>query len=280
MRRFSGIALYLIVFAAQAARGGTLAALDIDAGIGLDFGYNYTGLTLVSRPEGEYKQGYGVGGVGQFLFVDATYVEGSINFFFASTSLKYNETLKSYKGFAGDYNLSGVYIGLGLLLKYPFYVGKVTFFPLAGFETNLYISQSYSKDYDEFADTKEGNAFGKPYYWNAFWFRVGAGADYQLTEHIFFRGELLMDIKLPSGLDTEYMKNTEFTNAPEDFSDPQFFGLGVSFRLSFGIKVSNLLGYPSKPRTPAAPKPSTKKPAPEKPPKRKPGDFYPPEGGY
>ncbi|MDR2490582.1 MAG: autotransporter outer membrane beta-barrel domain-containing protein [Spirochaetaceae bacterium] len=246
-----------------------LNALDIDMGLGLNFGYNYSSIKT-TKNSASLEQGYGVGGIGQFLFIDATYVEGTINFFFANTSLKHNDVLSEYDGFSGDYNLNGVSLGLGLLLKYPFYFGSLVFFPLLGFEGNIYLSQGFSKDYDEADDSKQGDTYGKPSAWNSFWIRVGAGVDYFFSGAVYIRGEVLMDIKLPSGLDTAYMKNEKFIS--NGFSDPQFFGLGVSFRAAVGFKISNLLlGSVQSPRSVVSPpKESTpKKPSAKIPPKKK-----------
>ncbi|MDR0540143.1 MAG: autotransporter outer membrane beta-barrel domain-containing protein [Spirochaetaceae bacterium] len=246
-----------------------LSALDIDTGFGVNFGYNYSSIKMTDANSATYDQGYGVGGIGPFFFVDAVYVEGSLNFFFANTSLKHNETLGLYDGFSGDYNLNGMSIGLGILAKYPFYLGSLTLFPLLGFETHVYVSQTFSKDY-EWDNASEGDTYGSPASWNSFWIRVGGGVDYYFSGALFIRGELIMDIKIPSALDKAYMENQKFLDA--GFSDPQFFGLGISFRASMGIKISNLLGYPSTSRNiiPEPKKPSTKKPsAPKTPPKKK-----------
>jgi hypothetical protein len=258
-------------------------ALEIDTGFGVNFGYNYSGLTT-TRSSGSHEQGYGVGGIGQYLFVDATYVEGTLNFFFSNTSLKHNESLAAYDGFSGDYNLNGISLGFGLLAKYPFDLGSLQFFPLLGFEANFYIAQSFSKDYNEWDNAKEGDTYGTPSAWNSFWFRVGAGGDYFFSGALYLRGELLLDIKLPSGLDTAYMKNEKFVQA--GFSDPQFFGLGVTFRIALGLKISNILGFSPAIRplpVPKAPKAEGEKAPPAKktprapPKKRRDSNVYVPQ---
>ena len=260
--------LVFLFFAFLPAGNLVLHALDIDTGLGLNFGYNYSSIKT-TRGSGSLEQGYGVGGIGQYFFVDATYVEGTINFFFGNTSLKHNDVLSEYDGFSGDYNLNGVSLGLGILLKYPFYFGSLVFFPLFGIEGNIYLSQGFSKDYDFGYDSKEGDTYGKPSAWNSFWIRVGAGVDYFFSGAVYIRGEVLMDIKIPSGLDTAYMKNEKFISG--GFSDPQFFGLGVSFRAALGFKISNLLtGMPPSRPAVTPPKESTpKKPSAKIPPKKK-----------
>ncbi|MDR2601410.1 MAG: hypothetical protein LBC53_03025 [Spirochaetaceae bacterium] len=255
----------------------SLWPIDVDAGFGVNFGYNYSNIKAIKETAGSFEQGYGSGGIGQYIFFDFTYLEASMNFFFSNTSLKHHEGLVEYGGFSGDYNLNGVLLGMGLLLKYPFDLNSVIFYPLFGFEGNFYISQSFSKDYD-WDDAKKGAAYGEPEGWNSFWLRFGAGADYFLSGGLFLRGELIFDLKVPNGLDSAYMKNERFVQA--NFSDPQFFGAGVTFRLAAGFKVPYILGLPQAPR--AVPAPSVqkeKKPAPQKPaaPKRRDPNVYVPQ---
>jgi opacity protein-like surface antigen len=78
-------------------------------------------------------------------------------------------------------------LDLSLLGKYPFSLGRITVFPLLGFDYQIVVSAKV-----------DGVKADKPGDLSSFGFDFGGGLDFPLTDHLFLRGELLYAIRLPS----------------------------------------------------------------------------------
>ena len=129
-------------------------------------------------------------GGGGFAFFDATFAELSLGFFAASGKIKSkNAPIDdiSYKG-----------LDISLLGKYPFALTEqFTLFPLLGITYRHIIS------FDTKSSTAQANKSGN---YSALWFKLGAGADYAFTDHIFARLGLLYGIRLANKAEKDGVK--------------------------------------------------------------------------
>lgn len=158
---------------------------------------------------------------GAKVFFDATYVQVSAGYIMATKAKTSgtNVTTTSYDNKLG-------YLTLAALGKYPFKLGPVTLFPLAGIEYDLNVSHPS-------ADNFEGFIVPSPTAsdYNQFWIKGGVGADIAVGGHFYVRPEALYGFKpLNSDEQTQVnnLKSIGYSN--------------VSLR--FGtIDVSVLVGY-------------------------------------
>jgi opacity protein-like surface antigen len=147
-------------------------------------------------------------GGGGFAFFDATFAELSFGFFAAGGDRKLNGN----KQF--DYSYTG--LDISLLGKYPFALSEqFTLFPLLGI------------DYRRFISVKQnGTKLNNPGDFSALWFKLGAGADYAFTEHIFARLGLLYGLRLASKYEKDFTKT-----------------MSADTRLGHGLDVKLAVGY-------------------------------------
>jgi opacity protein-like surface antigen len=131
---------------------------------------------------------YPYAGGGGFAFFDATFAELSFGFFAAGGDRKLNGNKQ--------FDLSYTGLDISLLGKYPFTLSEqFTLFPLLGI------------DYRHFVSVKEnGTKRNDSGDWSALWFKLGAGADYAFTDHIFARLGVLYGIRLASKYEKDLTK--------------------------------------------------------------------------
>ncbi|MDR1972326.1 MAG: outer membrane beta-barrel protein [Treponema sp.] len=117
-------------------------------------------------------------GFGGYAFLDATFAEFSLGISGGPSTIKIN-TLGTDKGTYSALNI-------GLLGKYPFALGRITAFPLLGIDYQIFLALKDS------SGTKADDA-AKDY--SALWFKFGGGADFDLTDSIYLRGEFLYGLR-------------------------------------------------------------------------------------
>jgi opacity protein-like surface antigen len=144
-------------------------------------------------------------GGGAFVFLDATFAELDIDFTYNSGTI----------GFLNqDFNFSS--FGLALLGKYPFEVGPVVIFPMAGVGFRYALSAEVEgREYDHAED------------WSRFSFWFGAGVDYHLSPALFIRGEFLYGIGFENEIDKKLLDA----------------GTGLSTKTSHGPDIKIAVGY-------------------------------------
>jgi len=220
------------------------AEFSLSAGGGALLGYTFSRYTL-SEGNVESKQKMDRFNYSGFLFFDATYVEfavsilGGVNSYTESMTIETSTNPEKGKG-------SELNLGFSLLGKYPFTINeKLTWFPMLGVEYNIALvqkrtpkgggtykrqnPQGYATDVD-----KDGNSYPISA-WNAFWIDVGAGMDYKLTDHLFLRGEILFNFRLPTGYELGAL---EVAKKSLGLDDPKLRGLtgGPNFKIALGYK--------------------------------------------
>jgi hypothetical protein len=137
-------------------------------------------------------------------------------------------------------------LGISLLGKYPFSLNeKWSVFPLLGAEFLIALVERRQPDGDRVYDRTDGSLpsdMGKdenPYplsAWNSLLIKIGAGADYTLTQSLFLRGEFLYNIRLQTGYETGAV---EMVKAVLKVPSPKLSGLtsGPSIRIALGYRL-------------------------------------------
>jgi opacity protein-like surface antigen len=220
--------LVVLVVLAVLAAGNAFAqmpAFKLSAGAGgyftSDFGGGYT-YKESSIYNNELKIPYAGGG--GFAFFDATFAELSFGFFAAGGEAaevrKYpNGAINSatYR----DFSYTG--LDISLLGKYPFTLTEqFTLFPLLGIDYRQILSIK-----NKASGTKRNDSGD----WSALWFKLGVGADYAFTDHIFARLGVLYGLRLANKWEKDGVNRLNPTYTDE------------KTRLGHGLDVKLAVGY-------------------------------------
>jgi hypothetical protein len=137
------------------------------------------------------SSGFGIGG-----FFDVTYVEIGMDFIF---------------GHFEQNDLDATQFGFTILGKFPFAAGPVTFFPLAGFDYQIFLS----------GETADGNTIKRDDLpdnytdlYDAFSLVLGAGLDYSINAKFYLRGEVLLNFKMGNDSDKALKNKPWLTFGP------------------------------------------------------------------
>jgi opacity protein-like surface antigen len=174
-----------------------------------DFGGGYK--TAITEIKNSYAGG------GGFAFFDATFAELSFGFFATSGDLRRvtngNTTEKDDISYTG--------LDISLLGKYPFTLSEqFTLFPLLGITYRHFVSVKSSSNPGtvEFYALKGSSAL---------WFKLGVGADYAFTGHIFARLGVVYGIRLANKWEKDRVAAVS----------------GRDTRLGHGLDVKLAVGY-------------------------------------
>jgi hypothetical protein len=149
---------------------------------------------------------------GAMGFFDATYVEADVGVLFYSKSVTVsNITTKD----------SSMTLMVGLLGKYPIDLGGFSVFPLAGLQYFIPLSKK-SKIGDGDWKKFEGDFI------NNLWFKVGGGADIDVTRQIYIRPSLLWGFRFKT---SDEKKVLDAANKPDNVKVS-------SFDQSFQLRVT------------------------------------------
>lgn len=213
----------LLVLAALAA-GGVFAqtAFSVSAGVGGLIGGDFGG--GVEKSEGGYSMKYEMPyfGGGGFAFLDATYAELSFGVSGGAGKMKY--TMEGGgQSQTSDSDWSITNLNIGLLGKYPFAISdRFTVFPLLGidFLAALAAKDEDGDDFFEGSDNKTGDL-------SALWFKLGAGADFSITEKFYARLGLLYGLRLP---------NKAEKDQADKMDGKTLLGHGLTVKLAVGYR--------------------------------------------
>ncbi|MDR2659290.1 MAG: porin family protein [Spirochaetaceae bacterium] len=149
-------------------------------------------------------------GAGLNVFFDAKYVEVNLGLIFA------NE--KSSKDDKKGFDTSNLFFGI--LGKYPISLNeKISLFPFLGFDYRVTLGASYD-------GTKSDDASFIAEHFNALSLVFGAGADYDISEKLYLRGELGFGITF----------NTKNEDDNKDSYDSRFKGK-LPIKLTVGYRL-------------------------------------------
>ena len=149
-------------------------------------------------------------GGGGFAFFDATFAELSLGFFAAGGDIKISNNT--------DWDISYKGLDISLLGKYPFALTEqFTLFPLLGIAYRAFTSVKHD----------QGNVSKTAGDLSALWFKLGAGADYAFTDHIFARLGVVYGIRLANKWEKDWASQS----------------LGKETKLGHGLDVKLAVGY-------------------------------------
>ncbi|MCL1814618.1 MAG: autotransporter domain-containing protein [Treponema sp.] len=219
-----------LAFLAVLAAGAFAQGISMSAGGGLFFDGSFNnGVKFKESPIESY------GGIrnisfGGFVFFDAAYAEVNVSFAYGSITAVDKFSIGSYSETNTEKMGSALQLGFSLLGKYPIELGPVTFFPLAGLGYNRVLS---------FKDT-DGTKYDDAGDLSQFSILAGAGADYNLTDSLYLRGEILFQLRFAS----KTMKDmADFVKAEiwNDYSirvNPKTtLGLGPVIKVAVGYRL-------------------------------------------
>jgi hypothetical protein len=206
--------------------GAALSALDLSAGLGGNFNAHFDtyAVSKDGKDAGLKAEDYNahfVGG-GLFAFFDATYVEADVGLLFGN----HNNDKTSDMSDEQKKGLDITYLRLALYGKYPISMGNFTLAPMAGIDGLIGLG---GKAYGEKVpnDALKLDKFQERV--NNFWIRLGASADFNLTEEIYLRPAALYGIRF----NTTDEKDT-LDLAKDNLS--AIVGHGLEIRVAAGYK--------------------------------------------
>jgi len=195
-------------FAEESSTGGSWMSagaggfFDFSGNNGVKDGGNYLGARIFPS-------------LGAYLFFDLTYAEIDISYAYGKVS---GVVEGDYKDYISKSSLASRLwqLGFSFLGKYPFELGDFTIFPLLGFNYNMILSHIMN-----------GEADPEPRKWNQFGILVGGGADFDLTDNLYLRGEGLFNLRFPS----EHWKEIA-----SDMDGSATLGMGFRMKLGVGYR--------------------------------------------
>ncbi|MDR1307316.1 MAG: hypothetical protein LBK74_07060 [Treponema sp.] len=214
MKKYIVLALIVLLSA------GAVFADDygFSVGGGFSFVFDYTTATLnydvpanafpgqTMRIEESKKQTIKEFNYGGYLFFDAKYVEFVLTLAGgpADITVEYPTLVAQSPGNEEEVTSTKTSFNMGfsVLGKYPFTLGPVTLFPLAGIDYIVYLTGTYPK-----ADLQKTNGVHRNVAadFNTLWFKFGGGVDIPVMEKLFVRVEALYGF----GLENKFQKNGE-----------------------------------------------------------------------
>lgn len=184
MKRFLTI-LFILTISVSAF------ALDFSAGIGASAGYNWepisaTGSGVTSTATASFVP------LSFKAFIDATYLEASVGYGMANGGSLKTETTGFPTTTTATTNKQD-WLAIGAFFKYPFDVGGIAIFPIAGIEYDMNLSLKDSSG----NDLKASMTADQKADLNRFWIKAGIGADLSFGS-FYIRPEVLIGYKLLS----------------------------------------------------------------------------------
>jgi len=238
-----------VMFLAGVIAAFALPEFGLSAGIGGITGGHFTRYRM--RADGTEARLYADQDIsnfeaGAFAFFDATFVTASV--FFQSGMGNFDEPISINGIHFPELSRSGQgwqnVLGFSLLGRYPFRLNnRFTVFPLLGMD--YVITLVYRRtDADGFIYNRDDGIREEDFDgafvlsdWNAFLVRLGGGVEFDLTDRIFLRGDLLYSIRLMTNYESRNLELMKIMSG----DDTLRFGNGLSglssgpsFRLSAG----------------------------------------------
>jgi opacity protein-like surface antigen len=217
-----------VIGAAAFAQEAEKPAFRLSLGVGGALDANFSTWFVDKDAPGDlYRYNSSSLGTAPYVFLDLKYVElniglgtGKAGDFHSANPLDSNPNFP-----ARTLSLRG-----GVYLKLPFNLsGRFTFYPLAGADYELFLAAFKDDDRDAKFPTSASKQDANPLEaLSTVSFKLGAGLDTFLTDHLFLRTELLYGIRLP--------------NKFEQYQDDLYTGVdsklfhGGDFKLAIGYR--------------------------------------------
>ncbi|GHT65570.1 hypothetical protein FACS1894110_07770 [Spirochaetia bacterium] len=133
--------------------------------------------------------------------------------------------------------LSSLGIGITVNGKFPFTLGNLSLFPLAGVRYDIMLGQIVNGDGGGTIDPAAiGTIVGdslENFDLNNMYINLGGGLDFAITEHFFFREEIIWAFKIPNKYDLAFAKLDHGAYEAKDF----FSSSTPTILLSIGFKI-------------------------------------------
>ncbi|MCL2209921.1 MAG: hypothetical protein FWC19_09375 [Treponema sp.] len=217
---------------------GAALSAQISAGIGFYYDHSFNNGAMLSYTTGSqdlYTRHISNLSGGAYLFLDASYIEFDVGFAFGF--LSENGYWRTRVGnFYSNHNPNNQNLGnvfqlnFSLLGKYPIDIGNITLFPLLGINYNLFLVS-----FDNSGVQIEGDAASARNY-SQFGFQAGVGADFNISDKVYFRAEGLFQLRLvlESSKIFQYIK---FNMREPERSVPTP-GMGPIIKAAFGYRFN------------------------------------------
>ena len=189
-------------------------AFDISAGFGGNFAVNFDSY----KYDGENIASQRTIGGGLFALFDITYAEVNVGILFGSLK-------QEYAGVWDDYSINNFNLTFSIYGKYPIRLGSFSIFPMLGVQYDLCLS---AKDEGEIIFD---NPLIRMDHMNRFWIKFGVGADFNLTEKLYFRPSFLYGINFGTRNDRDVKKYN---------SKESIFHHGLDIRIAIGWRFWSL----------------------------------------
>ena len=199
------LALLIIILAAA-----SVFAFDMSAGLGGNFSVNFDSYKYDGKDIASQRT---IGG-GFFALFDATFAEANVGLLFGSMK-------QEHDGKWDDDALSLSYLTLALYGKFPISLSGFSLFPLLGIQFDLCLSAKQE------GEIIFDNPLMRQDFFNRFWIKLGAGADFNLTEKLYLRPSFLYGINFGSVNDRDVKNNN---------SKESSFHHGLDVRLAMGFR--------------------------------------------
>jgi hypothetical protein len=189
---------------------GSISAIEMSAGLGGSFianfsSYKYDGKDIAAKRT--------IGG-GFFALFDATFVEANVGLQFAGMQ-------HGYDGKWDNDSLNLSFLTLGLYGKYPIRLCSFSLFPLLGIQFDFCLSAKQDGEIIFFFFLMRREHF------NRLWIKLGAGADFFITEKLYLRPSFLYGINFGTSNDREVKDNN---------SKESSFHHGLDIRAAIGFR--------------------------------------------
>ena len=193
-------------------------------GLGGNFSAHWNSFSVIAEDLGAFDTSSMLIGGGVSAFFDATFVEASVGLLFGGVTQSFE-----YSGIfsvVGDTpEIRETYLTLGLLGRFPIDMGNFTIFPMLGIQYDIGLGMTWEGE-DVFEDSSDRSDA-----MNRFWIRIGAGADFDLSDALFFRTSLLWGINFGSRNLREML---DLSNEIPGWSARSFHH-GLDIRLALGL---------------------------------------------
>ena len=138
------------------------------------------------------------------VFIDVAYVQAAVAY-----GMRVSGSYDSEGSFSGSgvYTNKETYLGLIVLLKYPFELANFVLFPLVGLESDLNLTYRDESG----SDLKSILTLDEKDHLNMYFIKFGAGADISISRRTYLRPVVVLGYKLRSRLDkdvVDYYKTT------------------------------------------------------------------------
>ena len=256
-RRICVTILFLAVAAATFAAPAWLPDFRLSTGAGGVFGGHFTDYNMQAGGILDADQNINQFELGAFAFFDATFVTFGVAIQHGWN--RFDEPVRFDVPFpipdpSRDGRGQETTLALSLLARWPFRLNNtITVFPLAGIDYSFSLRYRrtdpdgnwYNRDNREYESDRDGNAFSFSDF-NAFIVRVGGGAEFDITDRIFLRGDLLLGIRLRTewerknldAMQSQAMGIQQMMFLPADDSTSlSGISLGPSLRLGVGWRI-------------------------------------------